>query len=90
MTIDKGKILICGGEDKEGNLLSDTFLFETNTKKIYKGTDMIFPASFKSQGGFSQGNYFFIDIKNENDNINNSGFGNVHIFDPKENTWIFN
>ena len=90
MTIDKGKILICGGEDKEGNLLSDTFLFETNTKKIYKGTDMIFPASFKSQGGFSQGNYFFIDIKNEEDNINNSGFGNVHIFDPKENTWIFN
>ena len=51
---------------------------------------MIFPASFKSQGGFNQGNYFFIDIKNENEKIKNSGFGNVHIFDPKENTWIFN
>ena len=87
MTIDKGKILICGGEDINGNLFKDTFLFETNTKKIYKGIDLVIPASFKNHGCCNQGKYFCIDIKNEN-NFNNEDV-NVHIFDPKENIWIF-
>jgi hypothetical protein len=90
MIIDKEKILICGGEDKDGNLFNDTFLFDINTKNVYKGIDMAFPASFKSYGGYNQGKYFCIDAKNENNNINNKGFGNIHIFDPKENIWTFN
>ena len=90
LIIDKEKIVICGGEDNDGNLLNDTFLFETNTKNIYKGIDMIFPASFKNYGGYNQGKFFCVDFKNENNNINNKGFGNVHMFDPKENIWTFN
>ena len=88
MTVDKGKILICGGEDKDGNLLNDTFLFETNSKKVYKGIDLAFPASFKNCGSFNKGKYFCIDIKNEK--YNNIGSGRVHIFDIKENIWTLN
>ena len=88
MTIDKGKILICGGEDNEGNLLNDTFLFETDTNKIYKGIDLAFPAAFRSNGSLNKGKYYCIGIKNENNN--NSLFGDVHIFDPKENIWTIN
>lgn len=36
MIMDKDKILICGGEDINGNLFNDTFLFETSTKKFIK------------------------------------------------------
>ena len=88
MTIDKEKILICGGEDKKGNLLKDTFLFETNTKKIYKGIDLVFPACFKNHGCCNQEKCFCVDIKNKN-NFNN---GNViiYIFDQKKNIWTFN
>ena len=87
MTVDKGKIIICGGEDKNGNLLKDTFLFEINTKKIYKGLDLAFPASFKSHGCCNKGKFFCVDFKNENNF--NFGNGNVHIFDEKENIWTF-
>ena len=66
ITIDKRKILICGGEDKNVNLFKDTFLFETNTKKIYKGIDFVIPACFKNHGCYNKGKYFCIDIKNEN------------------------
>ena len=89
MIVDKGKILICGGEDNDGNLLNDTFLYETNTNKIYKGVDLVFSAAFKSNGCINQGQYFCIDIKNENKN-NNKLIGDVHIFDPKENIWTLN
>ena len=85
MTVDKGQIIICGGEDKNGNLFNDTFLFETNTKKIYKGIDLIIPASFKGHGCCNHGKYYCFDIKNEN----NDNGGNVHIFDQKENIWTF-
>ena len=91
MTLDRGKILICGGEDSNGNFLSDTFLFETHTKKIYKGIDLATPASFRSQGCFNLGKYFFIDIKNKSNNNNdNFGLGAIHIYDPKENSWTLN
>ena len=91
ITIDKGKILICGGEDKDGNLFNDTFLFETNTKKIYKGIDLSFPASFKSHACFNKGKYFCFDIQKENDNHrDNLEFGGLHIYDPKENIWSLN
>ena len=66
MTLDRGKILICGGEDSNGNFLSDTFLFETHTKKIYKGIDLAIPASFRSHGCFNLGKYYFIDIRKGN------------------------
>ena len=89
MTVDKGKILICGGEDNDGNMLNDTFLYETNTNTIYKGVDLAFSAAFKSNGCINKGQYFCIDIKNENKN-NNSLIGDVHIFDPKENIWTIN
>ena len=85
MTVDKGQIIICGGEDKNGNLFNDTFLFETNTKKIYKGIDLVIPASFKGHGCCNHGKYYCFDIKNEN----NDNGGNVHIFDQKENIWTF-
>ena len=88
MTIDKGQILICGGEDKDGNLLNDTFLFETNSRKIYKGVDLAYPASFKNNGCYNKGKYFCIDIKNEK--YKNIGSGGIHIFDIKDNTWTLN
>ena len=87
ITIGEGKILICGGEDNEGNLCNDTFLLEIKTKQIFKGIDMIIPCSFKNHGGFNQGKYYCVDIKSENNNINYLGFGNVHIFDAIENIW---
>ena len=79
------------GEDCNGNFLSDTFLFETHTKKIYKGIDLAAHASFRSQGCFNLGKYFFIDIKNKNNkNNDNFGLGAIHIYDPKENSWTLN
>ena len=90
MTLDRGKILICGGEDSNGNFLSDTFLYETHTKTIYKGIDLVIPASFRSHGCFNLGKYYFIDIKNKKNNNDNFGLGAIHIYDPKENSWTLN
>ena len=86
MTVEKGKILILGGEDKDGNLYNDTLLFETDSKKVYKGIDLASGAAFKSQGGINQGRYFCADFKNE-DNINNSKMCGIHIYNKKENIW---
>ena len=61
------------------------FLFETNTKKVYKGIDLAISASFNGHGCYNHGKYFCFDIKNEN----NDNGGNVHIFDSKENIWTF-
>ena len=47
---DSDKILICGGEDKNGNLFIETFLFDINNKKIYTGKDLICIASFRKKG----------------------------------------
>ena len=92
MIMDKDKILICGGEDINGNLFNDTFLFETSTKKVYKGIDLCYPASFRSQGCLFQGKFYCVDFKREyeNEQKENMGFGGVHIYDPKENIWNLN
>ena len=92
MIMDKDKILICGGEDINGNLFNDTFLFETSTKKVYKGIDLCYPASFRSQGCLFQGKFYCVDFKREyeNEQKENMGFGGVHIYDPKENIWSLN
>ena len=84
MTIDKEKILILGGEDKNGNLYDETILFEINTKKVYKGIDLALGAAFKSQGCINQGKYFCADFKNEENNVNMSG---IHVYSIKENIW---
>ena len=92
MVMNKDKILICGGEDINGNLFNDTFLFETSTQKIYKGIDLCYPASFKSQGCSLQGKFYGVDFKNEceNNQKEDMGFGGVHIYDPKESIWTLN
>ena len=82
MTIDKGKILILGGEDKNGNLYDDTILFEIDTKKVYKGIDLALGAAFKSQGCINQGKYFCSDFKNE-ENKDNSKMSGIHITQEK-------
>ena len=84
MTLDKNKILILGGEDNNGNLLDETILFEINTKKVYKGVDLVFGAAFKNQGCINQGKYFCADFKNEENNSNMIG---IHVYDIKENKW---
>ena len=86
MAIDKNKILILGGEDMNGNLFDDTFLFEINTKKVYKGIDLALKAAFKSQGCINHGKYYCADFKNE-ENKNNSKMNGIHIYNIKENIW---
>ena len=86
LAINKGKILILGGEDKNGNLLDDTFLYETDSKKIYKGIDLYMKAAFKGQGCINQGKYFCADYKNE-ENKYNSLTNRIHIYNTKENIW---
>ena len=86
LAINKGKILILGGEDKNGNLLDDTFLYETESKKVYKGIDLCMKAAFKGQGCINQGKYFCADYKNE-ENKYNSLTNRIHIYDIKENIW---
>ena len=86
MAIDKDKILIIGGEDINGNLFDDTFLFEINTKKVYKGIDLAFKAAFKNQGVINHGKYYCADYRNE-DNKNNSKINGIHFYNIKENIW---
>ena len=86
MTIGKGRILILGGEDKNGNLFDDTILFEIDTKKVYKGIDLNIGAAFKSQGCINQGKYFCVDYKNE-ENKYKINTGGIHIYNQKENIW---
>ena len=86
LAINKGKILILGGEDNNGNLMDDTFLFEVDSKKIYKGIDLYMKAAFKGQGCINQGKYFCADYKNE-ENKYNSLNNRIHIYNIKENTW---
>jgi hypothetical protein len=86
MTIGKGRILILGGEDKNGNLFDDTILFEIDTKKVYKGIDLNIGAAFKSQGCINQGKYFCVDYKNQ-ENKYKYNTGGIHIYNQKENIW---
>ena len=83
ITIDKNKILICGGEDNDSNLYKDCFLFEPHTNSLYKGLDLVFPASFISEGCFYQDEIFAIDYKNKTQNRI------IHLCNTKKNYWKF-
>ena len=80
----EGKILICGGEDREGNLYKETFLLETNTNKIYRGKDLLLAASFRFHGSCYQDEIFGIDIKN---NINKPNKIGIHCYNIGSNEW---
>ena len=83
INIDKDKILICGGENKENILYKDCFLFSPRTNEIYKGLDLKLPSAFISEGCFYKDEIFGIDYKNKM--MNNLGF--LHSFNVKKNIW---
>ena len=83
INIDKDKILICGGENKENILYKDSFLFSPRTNEIYKGLDLKLPSAFISEGCFYKDEIFGIDYKNKM--MNNLGF--LHSFNVKKNVW---
>ena len=85
LTVDKDKIFICGGEDNEGNLFKDCFLFEPSTKSVYKGLDLVISASFISEGCFYQNEIFGIDYKNITQNNNRI----IHFYNTKKNSWKY-
>ena len=83
--IEYGKILICGGEDIEGNLYMETFLLDIDSKSVYRGLDLKEKACFKNQGIIIQNCVFCMDWKNDEKNGNNR----IHCFDIQENIWNF-
>ena len=85
LTVEKNKILICGGEDNEGNLFKDCFLFEPNTSCVYKGLDLLISSAFVSEGCFYQDEIFGIDYKNKTQNNNRI----IHSSNIKKNIWKF-
>jgi hypothetical protein len=86
VTIDKDKILVCGGEDNEGNVFKDCFLFEPSTNSVYKGLDLVLSSSFISEGCFYQNEIFGIDYKNITQNNNRI----IHFYNSKKNSWKCN
>ena len=85
ITIDKNKILICGGENKEGKLIKECILFEPESKNVYRGLDLNMNSCFKTQGCYYKGNIYTIDWKNQSHDDKHG----IHIFDEKENNWKF-
>ena len=85
MTIDRDKILICGGEDNDGLLYQDCFLFEPSTRCIYKGLDLVSSSSFNTEGCFYQDEIFGIEQKIKSQNNNRI----IHSYDIKNNLWKF-
>ena len=85
VTVDKDKIIICGGEDNDGFLLKDCFLFEPSTKSIYKGLDLVTPSCFNADGCFYQDEIFGIDYKNKTQN----NYRILHSCNIKNNKWKF-
>jgi len=88
INIDKDKILICGGEEKDNVLYKDCFLFKPSCKEIFKGKDLKVPAAFISEGCFYKDEIFGIDYKNTI-SMNNSFLGFIHSFNIKDNIWKF-
>ena len=82
VVLDENKILIFGGEDKD-KLYKDTFLFDIENNNIYKGMDLLIPASFNGQGIYSNGKIYGFDFKNKNGEYEHK----IHIFDVKSNYW---
>ena len=85
INIDKNKILICGGENKEGKLFKECILFEPGSKNVYRGLDINVNSCFKTQGCCYKGNIYAVDWKNQ---LHDEKHG-IHIFEEKENTWKF-
>ena len=85
LTIDKDKIIICGGEDSEGNLYKDSFLFEPSTNSIFKGLDLVTSAAFISEGCIYQDEIFAIDYKNKTQNQK----AIIHTSNANKNIWKF-
>ena len=85
LTIDKDKIIICGGEDNEGNLYKDCFLFEPSKNCIYKGLDLVTSAAFIAEGCIYQDEIFSIDYKNKTQNQK----AIIHTSNTKKNIWKF-
>ncbi len=86
INIDKDKILICGGEDKDNILYKDCFLFKPSSNEIFKGKDLKVPAAFISEGCFYKDEIFGIDYKNAILMTNNS-YGFIHAFNINDNVW---
>ena len=85
ITSDRDKIIIGGGENNDGELFKDCFLFEPSTKCIYKGFDLITKSSFYSEGCFYQDEIFGIDYKNKTQNNRRI----IHKYNTKKNLWNF-
>ena len=81
--LEENKILIFGGEDKN-KIHKESFLFDLETKNIYRGIDLKIPASFNGQGVHYNGKIIAIDFKNKNGEYENK----IHVFDIKKNKWI--
>ena len=84
ISYNNDKILICGGEDKDGNLFKETFLLDTNNKNIYRGRDLLYNASFRNQGCCNNNEIFGIDQNNNFDKKNKIG---IHYYNIKNNEW---
>ena len=78
------KILICGGEDENGNLYKETFLFDANNKNIYRGQDLFYGASFRYQGSKHKKEIFGIDIRNNYSKRKNIG---IHFYNFEKSDW---
>ena len=85
INIDKDKILICGGENKENILYKDCFLFMPSNKNVFKGMDLKVGAAFISDGCFYKDIIFGIDYKNKTKD--NSEI--LHMFNIKNNYWNY-
>ena len=85
ITIDRDKIIIGGGENNDGELFKDCFLFEPSTKCVYKGFDLITKSAFYSEGCFYQDEIFGIDFKNKTQNNKRI----IHTYNTKKNIWNF-
>ena len=86
ISYNNDKILICGGEDKNGNLFDETFLLDINNKNIYRGKDLLYKASFRFQGCYHKNEIFGIDQNNNFDKNNKIG---IHYYNIKNNDWKF-
>ena len=84
ISYNNNKILICGGEDKNGNLYKETFLLDINNNNIYRGKDLLCNASFRFQGCCNNNEIFGIDLKNNYYKKNKIG---IHYYNIENNEW---
>ena len=85
LTLERDKIFIAGGENNDGNLFKECFLFEPSSKCVYKGFDLITKSAFFSEGCFYQDVIFGIDYKNKTQKNKRI----IHAYNTKKNLWNF-